>query len=199
MRIRRKRRKEENTISVRHPRWGLVENDQPGLVARRKTLVYEGKGVRILDLDVSIGKKLVGAAGGVHRNAAQQTCLNHVRERARQSAGTGAIFGDCGFEARDVFVYLERAKVFEGVGADELILAVLVGRGPEHASNVGFAGMLSHGGGENFQEGMSVGDSRAALKGASSGGRIVQLHVLQEAELVVELPAIRIGLNAAFD
>src|SRR5689334_22617216 len=54
----------------------LVENDQPGLVARRKTLVDEGKGVRILDLDVSIGKKLVGAASWVHWNTAQQACLN---------------------------------------------------------------------------------------------------------------------------
>ncbi len=82
------------------------------------------------------------------------------------------------------------------VGANSFVFRGLVGGAPHHAGHLPVARVLRHLGRENSQEGMSIGHARAAGKNFGRAGVILQIHVADEAFVVIKAPLVGIVADA---
>src|SRR5208337_2221438 len=113
-------------------------------------------------------------------------------------SGAFAEAGNGLLEMRDIFVDAQGTQVFDRVCPDLAILGGLISGRPQLTSHLKFPSMLRHLRRQHFEEGMSIRDPRPALEGVCSFGVVLELHVIDESQVVVKMPVVGIILNAVF-
>ena len=106
---------------------------------------------------------------------------------------------NCVLEMLDVIVDAQGAQMLDGIFANLFVFRSLVGRRPQHARRLIFAGMLRHLRRHYLEEGMRIRNVRSALKRLCCILVIMKLHVIDEAQVVIQMPVVRIILNAVLD
>src|SRR5260370_297666 len=117
-------------------------------------------------------------------------------EAGGQGPGSLAVDTDDTPQISHILIPLKRSEMPRRVGLDVLIVRGLVGCAPQHARSLGFAAVRGHLRGEHSQERMRIGHLRAAHKSTRRASVVLQIHVVNKAEIVIEMPVTGIIANA---
>src|SRR5579862_2643837 len=166
------------------------------LISRRQAPRRKREVIGYANFDPAFGSDLIRVAVRVQRNSGQMFGGGEFREVRRQSPRAFAEAGYRFLQVLHVFVDAQGSQVFDRILFDLLVLRSLVSSRPQHSGGIVFPGVLCHLGGKNLQERMSVGNLRSTLKGFRGSLVVPQIHVVNEAEVVIEPPVVRILLDA---
>ena len=168
------------------------------LVPQWQTFGSEGKVIRHANFDVPFGRHFVRMTVGIDRNSGQFLRGQQFRHACGQAPSALSEASYALLQMLNVFLDLQGAKMFQGVVPNLLVLRGLVSRRPQHPRRLILARMLRHLRGQNFQERMRVRHTRPALESLRGLLVILKLHVVNESQVVIELPIAGIVLNAVF-
>src|SRR5580704_13183836 len=166
------------------------------LISWRQALGGERKVFRHANFNSSLRNHFVGMAVGIDGNSGQSLCIYQFRHACGQASGA---FSEAGYgilQMLDIFIDAERAQVVNRALLNQFVLSVLVAGRPQHPSRVVIAGMRRHLCGENLQERMSVWHERSTRESLRGSLVILEVGVIDEAQIVVEPPVVGIVLDA---
>src|SRR5208283_5807490 len=113
-------------------------------VAGRQALGRKGKVVRHANFDAAFRRYFVGMSVGVGGKTVPSFGGGKFGDAGGRMSITLLEAGHRFFEVSDVFIDPERPQMLQGILANLLILAGLIGRRPQHARRLKLAGMLRH-------------------------------------------------------
>src|SRR5215471_3412067 len=95
-----------------------------------------------------------------------------------------------------IFIYLQGANVRRCIRLDRTLCRSLVRGRPHHERSLPFPRMLCHLCCQNLEKWVSIWNLGSLSKGLSGSSVILQIHVVDESQLVVQLPLVGIVLDS---
>src|SRR6185369_2262280 len=169
-----------------------------GYVTERETFCHKRKVIGIGKFNAP-SREFVRLAVWIDWNSGQQSCRDQRMHVRRKVARAAAISRHSILNAGDVFFHFQSAQVCYGICSYLLVLAGFVSCRPDRACHLRITSVLGHLSSQHLHEWMRAFDRGAFLKRFGRFLILLQFHVVNEAQVVIELPRCWIFLNSVLD